>query len=59
MLNSLSEQIRKCHMHAEHCVRLARVQIDLKLKDANFGNGAALADAGAELRVRATTNRFF
>lgn len=36
MLNSLSEQIRVCHMHAEHCARQARVQTDPKLKDANL-----------------------
>jgi hypothetical protein len=34
MLNNLSEQIRECHMHAEHCARQARVEIDRKLKDA-------------------------
>jgi hypothetical protein len=33
MLNSLSEQIRKCYMHAEHCARQAGVQTDPKLKD--------------------------
>jgi hypothetical protein len=34
MLHNLSEQIRECHMHAEHCARQARVQIDPELKDA-------------------------
>jgi len=32
MLNFLSEQIRQCHMHAEHCARQAGIQIDQKLK---------------------------
>lgn len=33
MLNNLSEQVRQCHMHAEHCAQQAGVQTDLKLKD--------------------------
>jgi hypothetical protein len=33
MLNNLSEQVRECHRHAEHCARQAGVQIDPKLKD--------------------------
>jgi hypothetical protein len=33
MLNFLSEQIRECHMHAEHCARQAAVQVEPKLKD--------------------------
>jgi hypothetical protein len=37
MLTNLSEQIRECHMHAEHCAQQARVQIDPKLKDAYLG----------------------
>jgi hypothetical protein len=33
MLNYLSEQIRECHMHAEHRARQAGVQIDPKLRN--------------------------
>jgi hypothetical protein len=33
MLGNLSEQIRECYLHAEHCARQASVQIDPKLKD--------------------------
>jgi len=33
MLNNLSEQVRQCHLHAEHCARQAGVQIDPKLKN--------------------------
>jgi hypothetical protein len=33
MLNNLSEQIRECHMHVEHCAQQADVQINPKLKD--------------------------
>jgi hypothetical protein len=32
MLNNLSDQVRKCHLHAEHCARQAGVQTDPKLK---------------------------
>ena len=32
MLNNLSEQVRQCHLHAEHCARQAGVQADPKLK---------------------------
>ena len=35
MLNNLSEQVRQCHLHAEHCARQAGVQTDPKLKN-NF-----------------------
>jgi hypothetical protein len=33
MLNNLSEQVRECYMHAEHCARQAAIQTDPKLKD--------------------------
>ena len=33
MLNNLSEQVRQCHLHAEHCARQAGVQTDPKLKN--------------------------
>jgi len=33
MLNNLSEQVRECHRHAEHCARQAGVETDPKLKD--------------------------
>ena len=33
MLNNLSEQIRECHRHAEHCARQAAAQNDPELKD--------------------------
>ncbi|MFY9839032.1 MAG: hypothetical protein WAK55_21665 [Xanthobacteraceae bacterium] len=45
-------------MHAEHCAWQASVQIDPKLEDV-FGNGGALADAGAQLRVYRTTGDFY
>jgi hypothetical protein len=51
MLNNLSEQVRQCHSHAEHCAQQAGVQTDQKL----FGNGTALADVGPQLRVHRTT----
>lgn len=33
MLNNLSEQVRECHRHAEHCAWQASVQADPKLKE--------------------------
>jgi hypothetical protein len=35
MLNNLSEEVRRCHLHAEHCARQAAVETDQKLKN-NF-----------------------
>jgi hypothetical protein len=35
VLNKLSEQVRQCHLHAEHCAQQATVQTDPKPKD-NF-----------------------
>lgn len=32
MMNNLSEQVRRCHLHAEHCARQAGVQTDPKSK---------------------------
>jgi hypothetical protein len=33
MLNNLSEQVRQCHLHAEHCAHQASIQTDPKMKD--------------------------
>jgi hypothetical protein len=33
MLNNLSEQVRECHRHAEHCAWRASVQSAAQLKD--------------------------
>jgi hypothetical protein len=33
MLNNLSEQIRECRRHAEHCAWRASVQTESQLKD--------------------------
>ena len=39
MLESLSEQIRKCYEHAEECARKAAAQIDPALKQDFFDMG--------------------
>jgi hypothetical protein len=51
MLESLSEQIRKCYEHAEECARKAAAQIDPALKQDFFRYGATLALFGEKFRV--------
>jgi hypothetical protein len=36
MLKNLSEQVRECYMHAEHCAQQAGLQTDPKLKNDFF-----------------------
>jgi hypothetical protein len=51
MLESLSEQIRKCYEQAEECARKAAAQIDPALKQDFFRYGATLALFGEKFRV--------
>jgi hypothetical protein len=55
MLNKLSEQIRKCLEHAEHCARSAAAQPDCSSLKKDFLR-RELAVLGAEYAVKRATN---